>query len=76
MSEVRYEYGVKVNEIIPPLHDEAKYEAKVNFCFKFENGKKIEMDPKLGIVWGKTRNDAYGKMMDKLRKWEEKIKAL
>jgi hypothetical protein len=64
MKSIKYEYWVRVNEIIPPLGMK-KFAATVEI---HEIGKgKIEHN--LGEVWGETREEAHDKMETIARQW-------
>ncbi len=64
MRPKKYDFWVKVNEITPPF-GENKFSATVEMheigVGKVEHG--------LGEVWGKTREEAHGKMQTIARQW-------
>ena len=71
MSITRYEYEVKVTQIIPKLHDKAKYAGNISFLFKIVDDEKIELRPDLHETYGANEGEAYDKMMERIKEWVE-----
>ena len=67
---MKYDINIKVNKLIPPL-GENKYFAKVDIS---EIGGQHNLPHGLGEVWGKTHDEAYKKMNDKVEQWRKKNK--
>lgn len=64
MKSIKYDSWVKVNDLTPPLGENSfSATAEIHEI----RGESVAHG--LGEVWGKTREEVYRKMQEKIRQW-------
>lgn len=69
MTMKRYEYSIKVQELIPPIGNLYRYFAIVAYMYEIGSGSDLKISVDFGEVHGETKEDAEKRMKEKVEEW-------
>ena len=68
MSTKKYDYGVRIMPVIPPMGG-LKFSASFAYFYQCGEGKDISIDPKISEALGRTEDEARAALDAKVKKW-------
>ena len=68
------ECDIEVQDIIPPIGGTLRYEAIIKFLHVETSEGDKQINPDLGVTYGKTEDDARTMIQEKLNDWLGKQK--
>jgi len=72
MSNANFQYKITTEELDSPQDKLSKFTAKVGLITELANSKFNFHQPRLGEVYGRTKEEAIEKMEDRIINWIKK----
>ena len=72
MINTKYHYKITTEEINSPKNEQSKFVARVGLITELVNSKFIFHQPRLGEIYGKTKEEAMKEMEERINHWIKK----